>query len=125
MADAAHRVLVLDDDEDFCELLGAFLEVTAGAVCVMTRSLADLVRRREAALACDLAILDVNLGPAQPSGIDALDWLRVNAFGGRVVFLTGHARLHPRLGEEARTTGVQVLEKPVAVDRLLALLGPR
>lgn len=123
MTPSPSRVLVLDDDEDFRVLLCAFLESFAGATCVAARGLHDVVRQREDVLACELAILDVNLGPAEPSGLDALDWLRANAFTGRVVFLTGHARSHPRLGEETLRRGVVVLEKPVDTGTLLSVVG--
>jgi DNA-binding response OmpR family regulator len=116
------RVLVLDDDRDFCDLLAAFLEISAGAECLTVCSLSELAHRHEDVLGCDLAILDVNLGVDQPSGIDALEWLRDHAFEGRVVFLTGHARRHPRLGLEVERSGVEVLEKPVDASTLAALV---
>ena len=123
MAASTHlRVLVLDDDRDFCELLEAFLESSTGVECVAVHSLDELTHRHEDALSCDLAILDVNLGPGAPSGIDALAWLRAKAFAGRIVFLTGHARRHLLLGDEAERAGLKVLEKPVDAGTLLALV---
>jgi DNA-binding NtrC family response regulator len=117
------RVLVLDDDRDFCELLGAFLESATGAECVAVHSLAELVLRQDDAMTCRIAILDVNLGPGEPSGIDALEWLRSNGFPGRIVFLTGHARRHPILGEHAERSGLEILEKPVDAGTLVALVS--
>ena len=76
------RVLVLDDDRDFCELLGALLQSSTGAECLTVHSLDELLGKETFALACDLAILDVNLGPNKPSGIDALAWFRARAFAG-------------------------------------------
>jgi DNA-binding NarL/FixJ family response regulator len=64
------------------------------------------------------AILDINLGQGEPTGIDAYHWLRSRGFSGRVVFLTGHAASHP-LVREARLIGdAVVLEKPTGMDHL-------
>ena len=119
----SNRVLVLDDDRDFCKLLGAFLESSTGVECVAVHSLAELVFRHDDAMTCGLAILDVHLGPGEPSGLDALEWLQANEFAGRIVFLTGHARRHPVLGELSERTGLKVLEKPVDAGTLLAIVS--
>lgn len=115
-------VLVLDDDEDLRDLVGLFLEDAAGVRCLLLGSVAELMERRDEALRCSLAILDVNLGFGEPTGIDAREWLRANGFEGRVVFLTGHARQHPALRSEAEREGLQVLEKPVDPETLVALV---
>jgi DNA-binding NtrC family response regulator len=115
------RVAVLDDDEDLLDSLSDLLGTLGNADCVCLRSVAELTGRREAVLSCDLALLDINLGPGRPSGLDAYRWLREQDFGGRIVFLTGHARSHP-LVAQARGFG-NVLEKPVDVDALLLLVG--
>lgn len=127
------RVLVLDDDVDFCDLLRMLLETTLdGVECLGMHKLAELIAHSAEVMACELVILDVNLGPGEPSGIDALAWLRANRFGGVIVFLTGHARWHPLLLQQASSSGVRVLEKPVDTTTLLSLLpssevavGPR
>lgn len=116
------RVLVLDDDEDFCGSMADVLEML-DVRCLALRSLADLKARGAEALGCGLAILDVNLGAGQPSGLDALYWLRENVFAGRVVFLTGHASSHPAVAEASRQTGVEVLGKPLTFEHLARLLG--
>src|SRR4051812_22373078 len=115
------RVLVLDDDLDFCDLLQMMLERALDVECVIVHAVAELVARGTEALACELAILDVNLGPNAPSGIDALSWLRANGFGGIIIFLTGHARGHPALSQLSESTGVEVLTKPVETETLLSL----
>jgi FixJ family two-component response regulator len=115
-------ILLLDDDDDLREALGE-LFMSQGAQCVAVGSLEDLERRGASALACEVAILDVNLGPGKPSGVDAYRWLRSHAFAGRIVFLTGHARTHPSVAE-AYKLGTKVLEKPVSTDVLMSLLRP-
>jgi len=114
-------VLLIDDDDDLrdavCDLLGLF-----GARCLALPSLAALTDAKAAALRCRLAILDVNLGDGQPSGVDAYEWLRAHDFPGRIVFLTGHAASHPAVARAA-TLGVQVLAKPIESAQLRALVA--
>jgi ActR/RegA family two-component response regulator len=86
----------------------------------------ELTAHGDAALSCSLAILDINLGAGQPSGLDALNWLNERRFSGRTVFLTGHARTFPLVEEARRQHGdIEVLSKPVSSAELLALLEPR
>ncbi len=113
-------LLLLDDDSDLLEALSALFE-DLGAECVPVRSVDELVALGDAALACRLAVLDVNLGAEKRTGLDALGWLIEHGYSGRVVFLTGHARSHP-LVASALELGVCVLEKPVPLEKLEALL---
>lgn len=116
------RVLVLEDDDDLRGLLCELLQLSAPEVhTVCVGSYAELLRRRDEALDCGLALLDVNLGAGVPSGLDAYRWLREHGFGGRTVFLTGHAHSHPLVREAYELTHVRVLSKPVDSDVLLAL----
>jgi DNA-binding NtrC family response regulator len=117
------RVVVLDDDVDLCELLQLLFEATLGVECMVAHSFAELTALRGDVLECELAILDVNLGPRVASGLDALAWLQANHFHGAIVFLTGHARRDSVLHDHAASAGVPVLEKPVDPDTLLALLS--
>jgi FixJ family two-component response regulator len=113
-------IVFLDDDADLRE---AFVELfaTLGERCIAVESVAELIRRGADVLAAKLVILDVNLGPGQPSGVDALEWLRSQGFAGRVVFLTGHADTHP-LVREARDRGCTLLRKPVRFEELEELV---
>jgi CheY-like chemotaxis protein len=115
------RVLVLEDDDDLRGLLCELLRGASGEACVDAASYGELLRQREAALGCALALLDVNLGAGVPSGLDAYRWLHAHGFGGRTVFLTGHARSHPLVREAYALTDAQVLSKPVDAAVLLAL----
>jgi DNA-binding NtrC family response regulator len=113
-------VLVLDDDDDLRETLAELIELF-GYRCVSAASLAQVVTQRDAALGCDLAILDINLGPGEPSGIDVYHWLKHEHFAGTVLFLTGHARNHP-LVRAACQVGARMLEKPISATELRFLL---
>jgi DNA-binding NtrC family response regulator len=117
---ATESVLIVDDDSDLRAMMSQ-LFLSKGAACIGVGSLDELIAAGTAGLSCRLAILDVNLGPGRPSGVDAYRWLSSQSFSGRVVFLTGHARSFPGLAE-AHALGVPVLEKPVSIDRLLRLL---
>jgi DNA-binding response OmpR family regulator len=114
-------VLLLEDDSDLrtvlCDLFDCY-----GARCTGVGSLNEMQNLlAHGRLPFDLAILDVNLGAGQPSGVDAYRWLRERSFSGEIVFLTGHGRSAPRVAE-AYALGVKVLEKPVAIDDLVKLL---
>jgi DNA-binding NtrC family response regulator len=115
------EVVILDDDDDVRESVADLLESTASCRVHKAESVAELVRLDRTALACRVAILDINLGPSVPSGVDALRWLTDHRFAGRVIFLTGHARGLP-LVEEAYRMGVEVLSKPLGIDQLVALI---
>ena len=67
----------------------------------------------------DLVVLDINLGSGQPSGIDAYDWLMSEHFGGRLLFLTGHAHAHPLVARAEQLRRAQVLDKPLDGQVLL------
>jgi FixJ family two-component response regulator len=116
-------VLLLDDDDDLREALGDLVPLLTGQRCLALASLAELIAHRDEVMACSLAILDINLGPGQPSGLDAYAWLTSERFGGRVTFLTGHARSHPLVARAATLGGARVYQKPIDIHELRELLG--
>lgn len=116
-------VLLLDDDDDLLDAVGDLVRLISGAECLRLRSFAELVAQREAALACERAILDINLGPSQQSGLDAYAWLKEQRFGGNIAFLTGHARSHPLVARAAALPGVTVHAKPIDVEELRQMLA--
>jgi FixJ family two-component response regulator len=118
---ARRTILILDDDDDLRDSVACIFEMV-GCACLALSSVAAMVDTRQAVLACEVAILDVNLGEGVPSGIDAYEWLRDQAFGGRIMFLTGHAPSHP-LVARASALGVCVLQKPLSAAELRALVG--
>ncbi len=116
------RVLVLEDDNDLRTLLCDLLVASGAKACVSAGSVEAMIRQKEQVLGCELALLDVNLGSGVPSGLDAYQWLRENGFGGRIVFLTGHARSHPLVRKAHDVSQARVLSKPVNAKVLMALL---
>jgi ActR/RegA family two-component response regulator len=119
----AGDILLLDDDDDLLDSLSELIDVVCSRECMRARSMVELVAARESALASSLAILDVNLGPGKPSGLDAYRWLRSQGYRGRIVFLTGHARSHPLVEEAYRLDDARVLSKPLDADELVELVG--
>lgn len=111
-------VLLVDDDEDLVEMFGLLF----GCHGIPHRRAHTLDEVK--ALGADLAevttaILDVNLGPNQPSGVDVAIWLH-ERHTMRIVFITGHAPEHPLVRAASGEHG-EVLEKPVPTNVLLEI----
>lgn len=116
-------VVFLDDDDDLRDLFREAMSLFVHRTCLCLASFAELAQSRDAVLGAKLAVLDINLGPDGPSGIDAYRWLRTQGFDGRVAFLTGHASTHPLVAEAKRMNDVEVLEKPLPIATIIALAG--
>ncbi len=119
------KVLLLEDDADQLEMLGMALSIIYDRESVQARSYEELTQLADAAIACEVALLDINLGSRQPSGLDAYRWLREHGYRGRIYFLTGHARSHPLVAQALAMGDAELLEKPIASDRLNSLFGWR
>ena len=117
------RIIILDDDEDLRQLLAELVEEIGCTCAVCAGTVGDLQRHAAEALSCDMALLDVNLGPGVPSGVDAYGWLRQQGFRGEIIFFTGHARSYPLLTEALAAPNVRLMAKPVDYEALEALLA--
>jgi FixJ family two-component response regulator len=115
-------VLFLDDDDDLRATFTDLVRTIFARQCHGCASQQDLIALGERALHCGVAILDINLGPQVPSGIDCYGWLRKHGFDGRIVFLTGHAATHPLVVEARRLGDAEVVGKPVSLETLTSLL---
>lgn len=116
------HVLILDDDPDLLSVMADIVAQVCGHQSITAADLTELQNKRLAALACDIAFLDVNLGAGKPSGVDAARWLRAQGFRGRMYFLTGHAHDHPLIREAASVESITILSKPIQVHRLTRLI---
>ncbi|MGZ6095341.1 MAG: response regulator [Polyangiales bacterium] len=116
------RVVLLEDDDDLRDTMADILGLSTGAECVCVGSVAELKTRRVEVLRAQLVLLDINLGPDEPSGVDAYEWLKESGYAGRVVFLTGHGGAHPLVKEARRVGGAAVLTKPVPYTQLTELV---
>jgi DNA-binding NtrC family response regulator len=110
-------LLMVDDDADLRDTFADVLS-SLGHRAVVVGSLAELTTHRGEALGCSLAVLDINLGPGAPSGLAVYRWLKEVGFGGKVVFLTGHGTDDPQVQEVVRAARVEVISKPMGIDRL-------
>jgi len=115
-------VLFLDDDDDLLATFADLVRTIFARECHGLASHRDLVALGERAIQCGVAILDINLGPEAPSGLESYGWLRKHGFEGRIVFLTGHAASHPLVVEARRLRDAEVISKPVSLDRLTTML---
>jgi len=114
-------IVFLDDNEDLRQLMPILLKTSLGLDCICFGNLAEIQSHQEEVLEAKLAILDINLGPFVPDGIDAFHWLKAHGFHGKVLFLTGHARNNPRVKSEIN--GAKLLEKPLRPDELVACVA--
>jgi DNA-binding NtrC family response regulator len=115
-------VLYVEDNDDLRELVVELVTLVLKHRCVGVGSYEELVALGKDALGCSVAILDINLGPDQRSGIDAYAWLRDQGYKGRIVFLTGHASTHPLVVEAQRIGDAEIFSKPIEPDRLRAIV---
>jgi FixJ family two-component response regulator len=117
---------LLDDDADLLDILAELLQ-ERNCRCLMARSLAELKALGPEVLAADVAVLDINLGTGQPTGLDAYDWLLGQNFAGRLLFLTGHAHAHPLVARAEQLRRATVLDKPldgqVLIDTIVGSSG--
>ena len=116
------HVLFVEDNDDLRDVLIELTEFTLHHECYGVRSYEELVALGERALACSVAIVDINLGPNQRSGIDAYRWLREHGHRGRIVFLTGHASTHPLVVQAQRIGDAEIVSKPIEPARLRSLI---
>ena len=115
-------VLYVEDNDDLRELVVELVTAVLKHRCVGVGSYEELVGLGDEALGCSIAILDINLGPNQPSGIAAYRWLRDKGYRGRIVFLTGHASSHPLVIEVNRIGDAEIFSKPIEPDRLQSII---
>jgi FixJ family two-component response regulator len=114
----ARSVLFLEDDGDLQAAVSEVIAAVFNQRCVGVRSYRELVSRSEEALDCEVALLDINLGPKSASGLEAYRWLRRHGFSGRIIFLSGHASSHPLVLEASRIGDARVLAKPIDATTL-------
>jgi DNA-binding NtrC family response regulator len=115
-------VLLVDDDDDLRAAMDEVLHRIGVRRLVAAGSLRDVEDQREEALACQLALVDINLGYGEPTGINVFEWLEREGFAGRVVFLTGHGSQDPRVQQAATLAGSQVASKPLTTAKLREMI---
>jgi CheY-like chemotaxis protein len=112
-------VLVVDDDADLVRIMGLVLD-KAGVPYVAAHSLAEVEALDAHLHDITTALLDVNLGEGEPTGIDVAAWVHGHQPDARIVFMTGHASDHPLVRAAAGIDGA-VLTKPINTERLIGV----
>ena len=115
-------VLFVDDSYDICQVVEVMCQSLPEVECVCVTSMSAVLERAAQVLRTALSILDVNLGPGEPSGVEIYRWLKGQNYCGKIVFLSGHARTDPLVEEAATTSGVDFFQKPLGFDQIEALI---
>ena len=115
------RVLFVDDSSDLREVMELMFQ-SLGIECVCVPSMSAVLERVSQVLRTDLAILDVNLGLGEPSGIEVYRWLRGQNYRGKIVFLSGHTRTDPQVVQATKIPGVDFFQKPLGFSQIEALI---
>jgi FixJ family two-component response regulator len=115
-------VLFVDDSSDLCQIMETMCQSLLGVECICVPSMSAVLERAVQVLRTGLAILDVNLGPGEPSGVEIYRWLKGQNYRGKIVFLSGHARTDPLVEDAARICGVDFFQKPLAFGQLETLI---
>jgi DNA-binding NtrC family response regulator len=116
------KVVFLDDSEDLRHLLTILLKTRLGLDCLTLSRFQQMDDHLVEILCCETAILDINLGAGEPSGLEAYKWLKERGFKGQIIFLTGHANSDPEVLKVA-SLDVVLLEKPLDPSRLFESMG--
>jgi len=118
-------VFLLEDDPDLAKTLARLITVLKKVHCIFAPGVDEMNKIGAEVLSSSLCLLDINLGPAKASGIDAYHWLKQNNYRGKIVFLTGHASEHPLVKEASLLGGVEILNKPVDIPILERVIDER
>jgi len=123
MSARTKKVLILEDDCDLAASYQMILSLMLPHQLSVLHDMKEMLANSEDALDCDVALIDVDLGHNQPTGLQAYQWLCENGFKGSIFFVTGHARTHPVVVEAVELNGVSLLQKPVELDRLIEAIN--
>jgi len=116
-SDTRPSILIVDDDEIFCEVLAEAFNDRGYSVSV-ARDAASAVT---VAAGCDpeYAVIDLRIG--QDSGLKMVETLRALDENTRIVMLTGYASVATAV-EAIKLGAVHYLTKPADADEILAAL---
>lgn len=116
-ADTKPSVLIVDDDEVFCEVLADAFADRGYTVAVAH----DIATGMERARACEAeyAVIDLRIG--QESGLKMVESLRGLDENTRIVMLTGYASVATAV-ESIKLGAIHYLTKPADADEILVAL---
>jgi two-component system, response regulator RegA len=110
-------LLLVDDDEDFCEILGAALRKRNYAVSV-AHDLAGALQEAHR-IEPEYAVIDLRIG--NESGLELVRQLAALDENTRIVMLTGYASVATAV-ESIKLGAIHYLTKPATADEVVAAL---
>lgn len=115
--DTRPSILIVDDDEVFCEVLADAFDSRGYSVTVA----GDIAGAVDKAADCDpeYAVIDLRIG--QDSGLKMVETLHALDENTRIVMLTGYASIATAV-EAIKLGAVHYLTKPADADEILAAL---
>lgn len=113
----AASITFLEDNEELREVLSEVTKSELGEEVLSFKSFDELVKHRTEVLQTKMAILDINLGSDQPTGVQAFHWLKSQGYTGKICFLTGHGKTHPMV-QAASESGAEIWKKPMYANAL-------
>lgn len=116
-------VFFLDDNLEFLQVMRVFAEASCNCKPILASNFDEMIQNADAILKCEVAFLDINLGPNMPSGIQAYRWMRSQGYKKPVYFLTGHAVDSSEAREALEFDEAHVLRKPIPARELIDLIG--
>lgn len=114
---ASKKILIIDDDQEICELLHMFLESHGYKVCLAFNARMGLECFRD--IRPDIVLLDLKM--PDMDGVEALKAMHVLRVAPTVI-ITGH----PELVSDVQSSGVSIdgyLEKPLMLEKVLRMLA--
>ncbi len=110
-----HRILIVDDEPQICELYGLFFE-REGLKCTHASTAAQCLMRVEADQP-DVVLLDINL--AEEDGLEVLAKIKEGRPGIRVVMMTGMGFVDDLLREALNRGADGYVSKVMPCEELL------
>lgn len=110
-------ITFLEDNDELREVLSEVTKSELGEEALGFSCFDHLVARRNEVLKTKMAILDINLGADQASGVEVFHWLKDQGYAGKICFLTGHGKSHPMV-QAACEIGAEIWTKPMYANAL-------
>lgn len=118
MPAATKRVLVIDDEVKFCQIISSFLQARGYDVVAVTNSGEALVQLEQ--FRPDVVLMDVVMPGL--SGLELLKLVRERAFPPRVIMVT--ATDEEQVAQQAMQDGAEAfMVKPVSFDALAQVIS--
>ena len=110
-------IAFLEDNDELREVLAEVTKSELGEESICFRKVEELIAKESEVMQTKMAIIDLNLGQDEASGVDAFYWLKNHGYQGKICFLTGHGKTHP-LVIQASEIGAEIWTKPMYANKL-------